>query len=137
MSMTFFEKELRKILEHNGYEFEWDYIGGDSAYLSRNGIQFKVWFIESWAKGRFDALAIKAMSGSGGKIDEKWMLFDNALGKLPLPKFNPNFPDGIAPEFEREHGEYIWRLAKPSEEHYELLAKQVNTFVHIFSDFTK
>lgn len=125
--MTFFEKELRKVIEP--LKLGAVYVGGKTAYIPLGDVKIRVDFHNSYAADNYDELLVKVINKKDGAVDVITIKFRDVWGKLPTT--NPNFRDGVIPHIwvGREMGWYVYH---PTNSDYKILTNEVNKLVEIY-----
>ena len=127
--MNFFQQELHKILDKTGFDFV--YIE-NSAYLSKGDLKFRIHFYNTFAVDDYDSLMLKVVNTKSADIDKIVIKFKDLIGKVKTN--NPYFPDGRCLSIWRDNGGiFNWYVAKPTEEHYKMLADEVTKYVSVFA----
>ena len=125
--MTFFEKELRKIIEP--LKLGAVYVGGKTAYIPLPDVKIRVDLYNTFSRDNYDALMLRAVNAKTGEVDTNVVKFANLFGKKPTT--NPNFRDGIYPHIWIDR-EVDWYVYHPTAEDYKRLTKEVEAYISIF-----
>lgn len=125
--MTFFEKELRKILDP--LKMAVVYVGGESAYIPLPTVKIRVDFHYSHTYQHYDELLIKVINPKSGDVDINTIKFKDVWGFK-----SGNFPGGgINPHAWTYHNETEWYAYHPTESDYKTLRAEVKKFIDIYS----
>lgn len=125
--MTFFEKELRKVIEP--LKLGAAYVGGKSAYISLGDVKIRVDFNYSHVFNNYDELLVKVINKKDGAVDVITIKFRDVWGKRPTT--NPNFRDGVFPHIWVDR-EADWYVYHPTASDYEILTNEVKKLVDIY-----
>ena len=77
--MTFFEKELRKVIEP--LKLGAVYVGGKTAYIPLGDVKIRVDFHHSFSVGNYDELLVKVINKRDGDVDVITIKFRDVWGK--------------------------------------------------------
>ena len=128
--MTFYEKELRKIVEQNYPDATFV---GRACYVRLNEMnRAKIQFITTGIASHYEALRLTILNRQEGDVDNLVLRFSDLLGKKAVS--NPNFRDGIMPHIWDDHGKAAWYAYHPTEQDYEKLSCAVNDYLDIFQE---
>ena len=125
--MTFFEKELRKVIEP--LKLGAVYVGGKTTYIPLGDVKIRVDFHNSFSVGNYDELLVKVINKKDGDVDVITIKFRDVWGKRPTT--NPNFRDGVMPHIWVDR-ETDWYVYHPTESDYKILTNEVKKLVDIY-----
>lgn len=126
--MTFFENELRKIIEP--LKLGAVYVGGKTAYISLGNVKFR---IDLWSMGissHWNSLMVRVINPQSNEVDRNIIQFSDVWGKKPTT--NPNFRDGIYPHAWTDGDKTNWYVYHPTESDYKILTNEVKKLVDIY-----
>jgi len=130
--MTFFEKELRKIV--GGICPTATYVGR-ACYVELNETnRAKIEFIDPRVVDEYDALQVKILNRNEGQVDSLRLRFKDILGVKSVA--NPNFRNGISPYAWSCNGETSWYVYQPNQADYIKLQKNLLDYLKVF-DYQK
>ena len=128
--MTFFEKELRKIVEPNYPEAT--YVGR-ACYVRLDEMnRAKIQFVTTGISSQYSALRLTILNRQEGEVDNLLLRFSDLLGKKMTS--NPNFRDGIMPHIWDDHGKACWYVYQPTQKDYEALIAEVSEYLEVFME---
>jgi len=128
--MTFYEKELRKIVEPNYPDAT--YVGR-ACYVRLNEMnRAKIQFITGSITSHYEALRLTILNRQEGDVDNLVLRFSDLLGKKMVN--NPNFRDGVMPHIWDDHGKADWYVYHPTSQDYQKLSHAVNDYLEIFQE---
>ena len=124
--MTFFEKELRKIIEP--LKLGAVYVGGKTAYIPLPDVKIRVEFAEFGYADHWSGLRIKAIHPKTGDVDSNSIKFADVWGfkRGHLPG------GGVNPHAWTYRNETEWYAYHPTESDYKTLTNEVKKFVSIY-----
>lgn len=93
--MNTFEKELRKLFQHDTLLTEPRFVGRSCYGKISNDIRMRAEFYNTKIAGHYDSLKIILLNRNEGVIDTALIRFDDLFGKQKVS--NPNFKDGVFP----------------------------------------
>ncbi|MBR2935222.1 MAG: hypothetical protein IKB79_06555 [Oscillospiraceae bacterium] len=128
--MTFYEKELRRIVEphHPDATFV-----GRACYVRLSDTnRAKIQFITMGIASHYEAMRVTILNRQEGDVDNLVLRFSDLLGKKMVS--NPNFRDGVMPHIWDDHGKADWYVYHPTEQDYEKLSHAVNDYLDIFQE---
>ena len=124
--MTFFERELRKIIEP--LKLSAVYVGGKSAYISLPLVKIRIDFAEFGYADHYSGLRIKAINPKTGDVDTNALKFADVWGFK-----RGNLPGGgINPHAWTYRNETEWYGYHPTESDYKTLRNEIKKFVDIY-----
>lgn len=128
--MTFYEKELRKIMEP---QFPEATFVGRACYVRLSDInRAKIQFISTNIASHYDALRLTILNRKDGEVDNLLLRFSDLLGKKMTT--NPNFRDGIMPYIWDDHGKADWYVYHPTQRDYAALTAEVSEYLGVFME---
>ena len=128
--MTFYEKELRKIVEPNYPDAT--YVGR-ACYVRLNEMnRAKIQFITNGIASHYESLRVTILNKQDGDVDNLVLRFSDLLGKKMVS--NPNFRDGVMPHIWDDHGKVDWYVYHPTSQDYQKLSNAVNDYLDIFQE---
>lgn len=124
--MTFFENELRKIIEP--LKLGAVYVGGKSAYIPLGDVKIRVDFHASNTYQHYDELLVKVIHKNTGDVDINAIKFSNVWGFK-----SGNFPGGgINPHAWTYGNRTEWYAYHPTASDYKILTNEVKKLVDIY-----
>lgn len=128
--MTFYEKELRKIMEP---QFPQATYVGRACYVRLSDMnRAKIQFITSGIASHYDALRLTVLNRQEGDVDNLVLRFSDLLGKKMVG--NPNFRDGIMPYIWDDHGKADWYVYHPTQRDYAAFTAEVSEYLEVFME---
>ena len=130
--MTFFEQELRKIVEpvHPGST----YVGQFCFVSLGNQNRAKISFDTSGIADHFDTLQMKIIKKDNGIIDTTRVKLRDILGNVKSDNF---FARQGGPHIWRDGGRCSWYGFQPTQEDYAALTKTVEAYTALFQEQTQ
>lgn len=128
--MTFYEKELRKIVEPNCPDAT--YVGRACYVRLSDMNRAKIQFITMGIASHYEALRLTILNRNEGDVDNLVLRFSDILGKKMVS--NPNFREGIMPHIWDDRGKVDWYVYHPTGQDYEKLSDAVNDYLDIFQE---
>ena len=126
--MTFFEKELRKILDP--LKCGAVYVGGKSAYIPLGDVKVRVDMETFGYADHYEGLLLRSINAKTGELDRCGVKFANVWGKRAVS--NPNFSSGIVPHAWGDRGVVSWYVYTPTESDYKILREEVRKYIDIY-----
>lgn len=131
--MTFYEKELRKIVEPNYPDATFI---GRACYVHLDEMnRAKIQFISTKISGQYDALRISILNRQEGDVDNLLLRFLDLLGKKMTS--NPNFRDGVNPHIWDGCDKINWYVYQPTGKDYQILSDSVARYLDVFMEQTQ
>ena len=128
--MTFYEKELRKIVEPNYPDATFV---GRACYVRLNEMnRAKIQFITGGIANQYNALWVTILNRQEGDVDNLVLRFSDLLGIKKVS--NPNYRDGIMPHIWDNHGDVGWYVYHPTSQDYQKLYSAVNDYIELFQE---
>lgn len=129
--MTLFEKELKRILDHNVGITGARYIGNICYGKVSDDIRAKIYFVCNDVADKYDSLRVTLLNRREGQIDSVNIGFRDLWGMKKTN--NPNFKEGISP-YIWGYGNHGWYVYYPTNEDYFQLAKAVDSYLELFRE---
>ncbi len=126
--MTFYEKELRKIMEP--IDIEATYVGRACYIKLGEHTRARLNFITGRISNQYDALLMTVLNPTEGKVDTLALRFEDVIGKKMVS--NPNFRDGVLPHFWDNDGKISWYVYQPTANDYGRITDAVNSYLDVF-----
>lgn len=131
--MTFFEQELRKIIQG---EYPEATFVGRACYVRLSEMnRAKIQFVTCGTADHYEALQMTILNRSDGQIDTLRLRFKDVLGTKSVPN-NPNFHNGIVPHAWTYNGKAEWYGYHPNSRDYQKLAHAVSDYLEVFQEQT-
>ena len=128
--MTFFEKELRKIVEPNYPDATFV---GRACYVRLSEMnRAKIQFTTCGTADHYEALQLTILNRNDGQVDTLRLRFKDVLGTKQVN--NPNFRNGVAPHAWTYNGKTEWYAYLPISQDYQKLSNAVNDYLEIFQE---
>lgn len=128
--MTFFEQELRKIVEPVCPEAT--YVGRACYVKLGEQNRAKLQFVTGGIASHYDALQMTILNRAEGKVDTLLLRFTDLMGKKQVS--NPNFREGVDPHIWDHHGKPMWYVYRPTASDYTALTEAVNSYLEIYQE---
>lgn len=128
--MTFYEQELRKIVEPINREAT--YVGRACYIKLGEQTRAKLNFITGHISYQYDALLMTILNPTEGKVDTLALRFEDVIGKKMVS--NPNFSDGVIPHFWENSGKVSWYVYHPTAADYSRITEAANAYLEVFAD---
>ncbi len=130
--MTFFESELRKIIDLKIFDAK--YIGRACYVQLSNSNRVKIEFVTCGHADRYEALQMSILNLRDGQIDKLLLRFADILGKGQVSNI-----------YNQQHGPYVWicdgkpewYAYKPSQADYRKIRENVSEYLSVFQSFEK
>ena len=131
--MTFFEKELRKIV---GDEYPDATYVGRACYVRLSDMnRAKIQFTSGLVAGNYDTLLMTILNRNEGAVDKLALRLRDVWGKKQVN--NPNFRDGISPYIWDDYGQFDWYVYHPTDSDYQQLTDAVTDYLEVFQEQTQ
>ena len=131
--MTFFEKELRKIVAD---EYPDATFVGRACYVRLSDMnRAKIQFSTCGTADRYEALQVSILNCNEGVVDKLMLHFRDLLGKKNVN--NPNFREGISPYIWDDAGISSWYVYHPNNSDYQQLTDAVVDYLKVFQEQTQ
>lgn len=128
--MTFFEQELRKIVEP---QYPAATFVGRACYVRLSEMnRAKIQFITTGIASHYEALRLTILNRQEGDVDNLVLRFSDLLGKKTVS--NPYFRDGVMPHIWDDHGKADWYVYHPTRQDYQALSHAVSEYLEIFQE---
>lgn len=128
--MSFFEKELRKILKKQELFSDVRYAGRSCFGIMDKETKAKIQFVTLSTADKYEALKVEILNQKEGKIDSIIIRFKDLFGKKAVD--NPNFKEGIVPHIWTYHDRNEWYAYKPNELDYEQMYESIAEYISVF-----
>lgn len=128
--MTFYEQELRKIVEpcYPGATYV-----GRACYVRLGEMnRAKIQFITGQMSNQYDRLLLTILNRNEGAVDKLSLCVSDLLGVKMVN--NPNFRNGVSPYIWDDHGKAEWYIYHPSTQDYRILSDAVDDYLSVFAD---
>lgn len=130
--MTTFEKELRKLFDHDAVFTDARFIGRTCYGRISDKLRVRAEFITLGCTDICAALKVSLINRYEGEVDSSILRFREIMGIKQVS--NPNFQDGISPHMWVYQGKLEWYSYKPTSEDYEKLADTVDSYLEVFRE---
>lgn len=131
--MTFFEKELRKIVEPVFPDAR--YVGR-ACYVRLNDInRAKIQFVTGGISSQYNALRLTVLNRQEGEIDRLLLRFGDLMGAKMGN--HPSFRSGTEPHIWDDDRNVDWYAYHPTQKDYETLTEAVGEYLEIFQEQTE
>ena len=128
--MTFFEKELRRIVEPNYPDATFV---GRACYVRLSEMnRAKIQFTTCGTADHYEALQMTILNRNDGQVDTLRLRFKDVLGTKQVN--NPNFKNGISPHAWTYNGKTEWYGYHPTSQDYQKLSTALNDYLDIFQE---
>ena len=128
--MTFFEKELRKIVEPHYPDATFV---GRACYVRLSEMnRAKIQFTTCGTADHYEALQMTILNRSDGQVDTLRLRFKDVLGTKQVG--NLNFKNGVSPHAWTYNGKTEWYAYHPTSQDYQKLSNAVNDYLDIFQE---
>ena len=129
--MTFFEQELRKLVENSDILRDPSFIGRACFGDVGNELRARIEFVINGTIDHYSALQVTMMNRTNGVVDRLLLRLEDIIGIKSIPG-NPNFPRGVSPHIWVYQGKAEWYAYKPSPEDYHNLRESIKDYVDVF-----
>jgi len=126
--MNYFERELRKIVEHCEYIRNPKYVGRSCVGRLDDGIVVRMEFESTLIRDKYNALRVTLMNRSEGKIDSQLIRLSELWG---MKSFNGN---DIDPHIWKYNDEVSWYCFTPSVAELKALSQSVDDYLECFAE---
>lgn len=130
--MTFFEQELRKLLERGTILAEPKIVGNCCYGRLTDQIRAKIQFQTGLVADHYDRLKVTLINRNEGVIDSLTLKFQDVLGVKQTT--NPNFREGVSPHIWAYGRDVSWYVYQPTHEDYKKLSQAMNTYLELFQE---
>lgn len=125
---TTFEKELRKLFDHDALFDDAKFVGRNCYGRLDGDLRVRAQFISLNIQSQFNALKISLINRKEGVVDTAVLRFDEVWGN------NANFREGISPHLWQDGNELCWYVYQPTPADFEKLSEQVDGYLEVFRD---
>lgn len=126
--MTFFEQELRKIVEAKYPDATFV---GRACYVPLSATnRAKIQLEACGTVDHYDALQLTILNRNDGRVDSLTLRFKDVLGVKKVS--NPNFREGVSPHAWTYRGKTEWYAYQPNNEDYRKLTDAVGSYLDVF-----
>lgn len=129
--MTFFEQELRKLVENSDILQNPAFIGRACFGDVGNDLRARIEFVINGTIDHYSALQMTMMNRTNGVVDRLTLRLEDIIGVKSIPG-NPNFPRGVSPHIWVYQGKAEWYAYKPTPEDYHKLRESIKDYVDVF-----
>lgn len=128
--MTYFEKELRKIIAD---EYPDATFVGRACYVRLSDTnRAKIQFSSCGTADRYEALQVSILNCNEGVVDTLMLHFRDLLGKKQVS--NPYFREGVNPYIRDDAGKVSWYVYHPNNSDYQQLTDAVAGYLDVFQE---
>ena len=128
--MTFFEKELRRIVKHSEMIHHPKFVGRECIARLSEDITVKLSFRSLGIANQYDTLHIRIMNRHEGEIDNQIIRFADLWGKVTMRSSGSL----ICPHIWDDCGRVHWYGFTPNEMQYDLLSHSVDEYLECFAE---
>ena len=128
--MTFYERELRKII--GGKYPDATYVGRACYVRLSDTNRAKIQFVTGIVADHYNAIRVTILNCSEGQVDVLLLRFSDLFGIKNTS--NPNFRNGINPHIWDCDGRVDWYVYYPIQHDYEVLSDAVSIYLDVFKD---
>lgn len=130
--MTFYERELRKLLEH-GLQLEKPTFVGRNCYARLNEeIRIRLEFVRRGTHDQYEGLKATLINRNDGPIDSLVLWFGDVMGVKKVD--TPYLTGGIMPYIWVYRGIPEWYAYQPTDSDYQALSQAVNRYAAAFQE---
>ena len=133
MGMTFYEQELRKIVEEQYPDAA--YVGRACYVRLSEMNRAKIQFVTGMIGSQYNALQITILNRNEGQVDTLRLRFSDLLGMKMTT--DPNFRSGVEPHIWDDSGKVGWYVYHPTRQDYEKLSNAVSDYLEVFQDMSQ
>lgn len=126
--MTFFEQELRKIVEAKYPDAT--FVGRACYVPLSDSNRAKIQFTTCGYMDHYEALQLTILNRNDGQVDSLTLRFKDVLGKKQVA--NPNFREGVNPHVWTYGDKTEWYAYHPNSDDYRQLTAAVSSYLDIF-----
>lgn len=130
--MNMFEKELRKLFQHDTLLSEPRFVGRSCYGKVSDNIRMRAKFYNTKITGHYDSLKVTLLNRNEGAIDTVLIRFDDLFGRQKVS--NPNFKEGVFPHLWEDGSSVSWYVYQPTELDYQKLAGAVDSYLEMFRE---
>ena len=131
-SMTFFERELKKLFGTGANFSEPRFVGNCCYGRLTDQIRVKINFQTGMVADHYDRLKVTLLNRNEGMIDSMVVKFGDVWGLKKTT--NPNFRDGVNPHIWSYGKEIGWYVYQPGKEDYKVLSEAIKTYLQVFQE---
>ena len=131
--MTFFEEELRKLMEKSCYNDKVTFFPSMCYVKVGSYIRMRMEF-EGDGGYRYNGIKMTMINYREAEVDNYTLWFKDVLGVEKND--NPLFRDGLVPHIWNEGSKWEWYIYKPEPEDYQELAKVIDSYATLFQEPT-
>jgi hypothetical protein len=131
-NMSYFEQELRKIMECNHVLYDVRFAGRACMGRLSDSVNAKLQFVTIGYAEHYTAIKATVINRNEGAIDSNTLHFIDILGKKSID--NPNFRNGIVPYIWEYNGKAEWYVYQPSQTDYKAIAGALNDYLSVFQE---
>lgn len=128
--MTFFEQELRKIVEPQYPDAT--YVGRACYVRLSDMNRAKIQFVTGMVANHYEALQMTILNRNEGQVDTLRLRFSDLWGNQKVN--NPNFRNGINPHIWDDYGKPDWYVYHPNNWDYQQLTDAVSEYLEVFQE---
>lgn len=132
MAMTFFEKELKKLVDQGLPLTDTAFVGRACYGKIEGNLRARMEFVSPKYANQYSAIKVTIFNKKEGPIDSVLLRFSDVLGIKKVE--NLNFKDGLVPYIWANGGKTEWYVYKPKEADYKLLTKEVGSYMALFAE---
>ena len=124
--MTFFEKELRKII---GEQYPDATYVGNACYIRLSDMnRAKIQFTTRGNADNYSALQLSVLNCNEGVVDKLMVRFEDIWGKKQMGQ------SSVSPHIWNDYGECAWYGYHPNSGDYQALANAVTDYLDVFQE---
>jgi len=131
--MTTFEKELRKLFDHDTVFTDARFVGRTCYGRISDNLRVRAEFVTLGYADKYEALKVSLINRNEGVVDSALLRFQEVLGRKPVAN-NPNFKDGITPHLWVYQGKLEWYAYQPTPADFEKLTDVVDNYLEVFRE---
>lgn len=133
--MTTFEKELRKLFDHDAIFSDARFVGRTCYGKISDSLRIRAEFVTLGHANHYEALKVSLINRNEGVVDSTLLRFQEILGTKPVN--NPNFKEGVSPHLWVYQGKLEWYAYQPTPADFEKLADAVGNYLEVFQEPTQ
>jgi len=131
--MTTFEKELRKLFDHDTVFTDARFVGRTCYGRISDNLRVRAEFVTLGYADKYEALKVSLINRNEGVVDSALLRFQEVLGRKPVAN-NPNSKDGITPHLWVYQGKLEWYAYQPTPADFEKLTDMVDNYLEVFRE---
>jgi len=127
--MNTFERELRKLFDHDSVLTDTKFIGRACYGKLFNNVNAKIEFVTHGTHEKYEGLKTTLININSGAIDQSLLLFNDFIG--PYYNSNDSYTSGV-PYLWNYDGKIKWHKYQPTESDYDKISALVNDYLGMF-----